>query len=93
MREAEASIRTKKNDAAMTAEPVVEVRNRVARGDLRSGAGGDAVRSPLAQNQFHDRLAPSREGDGGGEIVCIAATADKRRIANAARRLVERAAG
>ena len=56
-------------------------------------AGGDAVDGPLAEDELHDRLAPAGEGDGGGEVVGVAAAADEGGVADAAGGLGEGAAG
>ncbi len=60
-----------------------------------SGAvpGGDAVGGPLAEDQLHDGFAPAGEGDGGGEIVGVAAATDEGGVADAAGGFVEGAAG
>ena len=77
----------------MATEPVVEIGDCLAGRDLRRGAVGDAVCGPLAQHQFHDRLAPAGERHRSREVIRITAAADQGRIAYAARRLVQRAAG
>ena len=60
-----------------------------------SGAmrGGDAVDSPLAEDELHDGLAPAGERDGGGEIVGVAAAADEGRVADTAGGLREGTTG
>ncbi len=90
---AEAAIGAEQDDAAVSAEAVVEIGDGLAGGELGMGAGGDAVGGPLAENQLHDGFAPSGERNGGGKIVGVAAAADERRIADAAGSLVEGAAG
>jgi len=91
--QAEAAVGAKEDDAAVSTEAVVEVGDGFSGGDLRGGAVGDPVSGPLAQNQLHDGLAPSREGDRGGEIVGIAAAPDEGGVADTARGLVEGSAG
>jgi hypothetical protein len=87
--ESEAAVRAEKDDAAVSAETVEEVGDGFAGGELGGGSVGDAVGSPLAQDQLYDGFAPAGERDGGGEIVGIAAAADEGRIADAAGGLVE----
>ena len=91
--EAEAAIGAEEDDAAVSAEAVVEIRDGFARGDFRGRAGGDAIGGPFAEDEFHDGFAPAGEGDGSGEIVGIAAATDERRIADAAWCFVEGSAG
>ena len=91
--EAEAAVGAEEDDAAVSAEAVVEVGDGFAGGDFGGGAGGDAIGGPLAEDQFHDGFAPAGEGDGGGEIVGVAAATDERRVADAAGCFVEGASG
>ena len=91
--EAEAAIGAEEDDSAVAAEAVVEVGDGFAGGDFWGGAGGDAVSGPFAEDELHDGFSPAGEGDGGGEIVCIAAATDEGRVADAAGGLVEGAAG
>ena len=77
----------------MAAEAVVEVGDGFAGGDFRGGAGGDAVGGPFAEDELHDGFAPAGEGDGGGEIVSVAAATDERGVAHAAGSFVEGASG
>jgi hypothetical protein len=77
----------------VAAEAVVEVGDGFAGGDFRGGAGGYAVGGPLAEDQLHDGFAPAGEGDGGGEIVGVAAATDEGGVADAAGGLVEGASG
>ena len=60
---------------------------------LRARSAGDAVDGPLAEDELHDGLAPAGEGDGGGEVVGVAAAADEGAVADAAGGFVEGAAG
>ena len=91
--EAEAAVGAEEDDAAVSAKAVVEVGDGFAGGDFGSCAGGDAVGGPLAEDQFHDGLAPAGEGDGGGKIVGVAAATDEGRVADAAWGFVEGASG
>ena len=91
--EAEAAVGAEEDDAAVTAEAVIEVGDGFAGGDLRGGAGGDAVGGPLAEDELHDGFAPAGEGDGGGEIVGVAAASDEGGVADAAGSFVEGASG
>ena len=77
----------------MAAETVVEIGDGFAGGDFGGGAVGDAVGGPLAEDQLHDGFAPAGEGDGGGEIVGVAAAADEGGVADTAGSLVECATG
>jgi hypothetical protein len=91
--EAEAAIGTEEDDAAMAAETVEEIRDGLAGGDFRGGSVGDAVGGPFAEDELHDGFAPAGEGDGGGEIVGVAAATDEGGIADAAGGFVEGATG
>jgi len=75
--EAEAAVGAEEDDAAVAAETVEEVGDGFAGGDFGRGSGGYAVGGPLAEDELHDGFAPTGEGDGGGEIVGIAAAADE----------------
>src|ERR1035437_7552603 len=91
--QAEASVGAEQDDAAVSAETVIEVGNGFMGGEFGGCAGGDAVGGPLAEDQLHDGFAPSGERDGGGEIVGVAAAADQRGVADTAGSFVERATG
>ncbi len=93
MGEAEAAVGAEEDDAAVPSKAVVEVGDGFASGDFRCGAVGDAVGGPFTQDELHDGLSPSGEGDGGGEVVGIASAPDERRVADAAWSLVEGASG
>src|SRR5260370_21869753 len=54
---------------------------------------GDPVAGPLAQDQFHDGLAPSGAGDGGAEVIGVASATDQGGIADSSRSLVQSTAG
>ena len=90
--EAEAAVGAEEDDASVAAEAVVEIGDCFAGGDFRCAAGGDAVGGPLAEHEFHDGLAPTGEGDSGGEVVSVAAAADEGGVAHAAGCFVECAA-
>ena len=91
--EADATVGAEKDDASVALEPVEEIVDGFAGGQLRVNSLGDAVAGPLTEDQFHYRLTPAGEGDGGGLIVRIAAAADERAVADAAGGLVEGASG
>ena len=91
--EAEAAVGAEEDDAAVAAETVEKVGDGFAGGDFRGGSGGDAVGGPLAEDELHDGFAPAGEGDGGGEIVSVAAATDEGGVADAAGSLVEGATG
>ena len=91
--QAEASVGTEKDDAAVSAEAVEEVGDGLLCGHFGGGAFGDAVGGPLAEDQLHDGFSPAGEGDGSGEIVGVTATPDEGGVADAAGSLVESAAG
>jgi hypothetical protein len=91
--EAEAAVGAEEDDAAVAAEAVVEVGDGFAGGDFWGGAGGYAVGGPLAEDQLHDGFAPAGEGDGGGEVVGVAAATDEGGVADAAGGFVEGASG
>jgi hypothetical protein len=91
--EAEAAVGAEEDDAAVSAEAVVEVGDGFAGGDFRGGAGGDTVGGPFAEDELHDGFAPAGEGDGGGEVVGIAAATDEGGVADAAGSFVEGASG
>jgi hypothetical protein len=93
VRESEASVRAEQDDSAMSAKPVVEIADGFACGKFGRSAGGNAVGSPLAKDQLHDGFTPAGERHCGGEIVSVAATTDKRRVAHTAGRFVEGASG
>ena len=76
--EAEAAVGSEEDDAAVASKAVEEIRDGFAGGDFRGGAGGDAVGGPFAEDELHDGFAPAGEGDGGGEIVGVAAATDER---------------
>ncbi len=52
-----------------------------------------AIDGPFAEDELHDWLAPSGEGDGGGEIVGVAAAAYEGAVADAAGGFIEGASG
>jgi len=91
--QAEAAVGTEQDDAAVTAEAIEEIRDGFLGGKFGGCAVGDAVGGPLAEDQFHDGLAPAGERDGGGEIVSITTATDEGGVADAAGRLVEGASG
>ena len=91
--EAEAAVGAEEDDAAVASETVVEIGDGFAGDDFRRGTGRDAIRSPLAEDELHDGFAPAGEGDGGGEIVSVAAAADQGGVADAAGGFVEGASG
>ena len=91
--EAEASVGAEEDDAAVSAEAVVEVADGFAGGDFGGGAGCDAVGGPLAEDKLHDGLAPAGERDSGGEIVGVAAATDEGGVADAAGGFVKSATG
>lgn len=91
--EAEASIGAEQDDAAVPTEAVEEIRDGFARGDLRCGAGSDAIGGPLAQHQFHNGFAPAGERDSGGEVVGVASATDEGGVTDAAGGFVEGASG
>src|ERR1035437_7229089 len=91
--QAEASVGAEQDDATVAAETVVEVGNGFMGGGFGGGACGDAVGGPLAEDQLHDGFAPSGEGDGGGEIVGVAAATDEGGVADPAGSFVEGATG
>ena len=93
VREAVAAIGAEQDDAAVAAEPAEEIGDGGFCRGVGSIAGEDAVDCPLAEHELHDGLAPAGERDGGAEVVGVAAAADERGVADAAGRLVERAAG
>src|SRR5262249_12326295 len=76
----------------MAIQPRCEITDRLTRGTLWRTAGSNAVRRPLAEDQFHDRLTPSRAGDRRARIGSVAATADERGIADSSRSFVDSAA-
>ena len=77
MGQAESAIGAEKNDTAATAEAAVEIGHGFAGGEFGSGSDGDAIHGPLAEHELHDWFAPSGERNGCGEIIGVAATADK----------------
>ena len=91
--EAEAAVGAEEDDAAVSAESVVEVGDGLAGRDFRGRACSDAVGGPLAQYQFHDGFAPAGERNGGSEVVGITAAPDEGRVADATGGFVEGAAG
>jgi len=91
--EAEAAVGAEEDDAAVSAEAVVEVADGFAGGDFGRSAGGDAIGGPLAEDELHDGLAPAGKGDGGGEIVGVASATDEGGVADAAGSFVECSTG
>jgi hypothetical protein len=91
--DAEAAVGAEEDDASMAAEAVIEVGDGFLGGDFGWGARGDTVGGPLAENQLHDGFAPAGEGDGGGEVVCIAAAPDEGGVADTSGSFVEGATG
>jgi hypothetical protein len=87
------AVGTEEDDAAVAAETGEEVVDGFGGGALRGGPCGYAVDGPLAEDELHDGLAPAGEGDGGGEVVCVAAAADEGAVADAAGSFGEGAAG
>ena len=77
----------------MSAEAVVEIADGFAGGDFGCGTGGDAVGGPLAEDKFHDGLAPAGERDGCGKIVGVAAATDQRGVPDAAGCFIQGATG
>ena len=91
--EADLAVGAEEDDAAVAAEAGDRgSRWRLWR-RLRGGAGGYAVDGPFAEDELHDGLAPAGEGDGGGEVVGVAAAADEGAVADAAGGFVEGATG
>ena len=76
--EPETPVRTKQNDAAVSAESVIEIRDGFACGDFRGCSRSDAIGSPLAQHKLHNRLAPACERNSSRKVIGIAAAADQR---------------
>jgi len=91
--ESEAAVGAEKDNAAVTTESVEEIGDSFAGGDFRGRACGDAVSGPLAKDQLHDGFAPTGEGDGGGEIVGVAAATDEGGVADTAGSFVQGSAG
>src|SRR5580692_5900688 len=87
--EAEAAVRAEEDDSTMAAEAIEEVRDGFAGGDIRHGSRGHPVCCPFAEDQLHDRLAPTGERNRSRQIVGIAAAADERGVAHAAGSFVE----
>ena len=87
--EAESAIRAEEDDSTVAAEAVEEVRDGFAGGDIWHRSRSHAVGCPLAEDQLHDRLAPTGERDRSRQIVGIAAAADERGVAHAAGSFVE----
>ncbi len=91
--QSEAAVWTEEDDAAMAAETVEKVSDGLAGGELRSSSSSHPVCGPLAENELHDGFAPAGEGDGGGEVVGVAAATDEGGVADTAGSLVEGATG
>ena len=77
----------------MAAETVEEIRDGFAGGEFGGGSVGDAVGGPFAEDELHDGFSPAGEGDGGGEIVSVAAATDEGGVADTAGSFVEGATG
>ncbi len=77
----------------MAAETVEEVGDGFSGGEFGGCAVGDAVGGPFAEDELHDGFSPSGEGDGGGEIVSVAAATDEGGVADAAGSFVESSTG
>src|ERR1700728_1237536 len=75
--EAEAAIGAEQNDAAVPTESIVEVGDGFAGSDFRRSAGGYAIGSPFAKDEFHDGFAPPGERYSGGKSVGVAAATDE----------------
>ena len=74
--EAEAAVGAEEDDAAVSAEAVVEIADGFTGGDLGGSAGGNAIGGPFAEDELHDGFAPAGEGDSGSEVVGVAAATD-----------------
>src|SRR5690349_18344637 len=75
---AESSVGAEQDDAAVSAEAIVQIRHCLTRGELRRAAGGYAIGGPLAEHQFHDGFAPASERHCSGHVVGIAAATNER---------------
>src|SRR5271157_2190740 len=89
MGDANTALAVDKDNATVSVEPRFQVVKRALGGILGHKALFHAVGGPLAQHEFHHRLAPSRGGDRGTQVVGIAAATDERRVANASRGFIE----
>lgn len=87
--EAETSVGSEQDDAAVAAEAAMKVSDGIRSNLLGRDTREDAISSPLAEDKLHDGFAPAGEGDGGAGIIRIAAATDERRIADPARSFVE----
>ena len=87
--DADAAVGAEEDDAAVAAEAGVEVVDGGSGGVLRGCSCGYAIDGPLAEDQLHDGFAPAGEGDGGGEVVCVAAATNEGAVSDAARGLAE----
>ncbi len=93
MGDADLAVGAEEDHAAMPAETGEEVVDGGGGGVLGARSARDAVDGPFAEDELHDGLAPAGEGDGGGEIVGVAAAADEGAVADAAGGFAEGAAG
>ena len=64
------------NDSAVPVDTVFQIIHGFGCDPLRHATGGDPVRRPLGQHQFHDGLAPSGGRDGCTLVIRVAAAAD-----------------
>ena len=90
---ADLAVGAEEDDASVASETVVKVGDGFGGGSLGGGSGGDSVDGPLAEDQLHNGLSPAGEGDGGGEVVGVAAAADEGAISDAAGGFTEGATG
>jgi len=73
MGEAEAAVGSEEDDAAVSAEAVVEVGDGFAGGDFRGGAGGDAVGGVA---DAAGSLVEGATGGGSGGEIAVAVEGD-----------------
>src|SRR5579864_2894090 len=87
VRDSEAAFGVEQDDPAVTVDARLQVVHGLLRDPFGQVAGGHAIAGPLGEDQFHDGLAPARQGGRSALVVRVTATTDQGRVAEAARRL------
>src|SRR6516162_9735440 len=75
--DAEATAGVEQDHAAVAVKTALQILHGFLCHGVRRAAIAYAIGRPLGENELHDRLAPSRAGSSGAEVIGIAAAADQ----------------
>ncbi len=81
--------RSQHNNSAMPIQSLLQIIDSFLRRPLRKISRHHPVRSPLGQNQFHNRFAPSGSRDSSTGIIRITSAPNQRRIPQPPRSLIQ----